>query len=190
MNELICIYVKYITYTMKSSNWNTTVWEIDFSATSLFVLRQVKIKRVKNRFASKENKKKKKKILSFPGIRSINKRRRGLRTLSEIVISEEETERVMCCDLLWKEVSTIEIFLLFFPCCLFESVRFPSVQKIEEKRHRNISSGQQTQTLNRFSIPRPDRKFSISSATTTFHHVLRGWTQLSSPKRKDFLKQS
>lgn len=44
--------------------------------------------------------KKKKKVLSFPGIRSINKRRRGLRTLSEIVVSEEETERVMCCDLL------------------------------------------------------------------------------------------
>lgn len=43
---------------------------------------------------------KKKKVLSFPGIRSINKRRRGLRTLSEIVVSEEETERVMCCDLL------------------------------------------------------------------------------------------
>lgn len=48
----------------------------------------------------KKIKKKKKKVLSFPGIRSINKRRRGLRTLSEIVISEEETERVMCCDLL------------------------------------------------------------------------------------------
>lgn len=142
----------------------------------MVVVSKLKIERVKNRLLRKKIIIKKKKVLTFRCIRSINKWRRGLRTLSEIVVSEEETERVMCCDLLWEEVSTIEIFLLFLPLWICQI----SIGA-EDRGKKTPKYFFRSANPNRFSIARPDRKFSISSSLTTFYHVLRDWTQLSSP---------